>query len=306
MGLIRCFPRNMVLKCISILILFFTYNYLEIAKSKYDIQIDFDIQLDVPNHGQNVRSNMSHYKSHSSVNQQLVSRNGFGQRYKVHKAKSRSLTGTPNDVTKCCQEKGVADYCFGYCSTGSKNAASRAITGACKNWLKEISDCEKGHTFPVPKLQNVGHYCWLQCNKVNGRCLFCGSEGLCCRKGWPGNECDGKIGLSPDHHRCSPRPGLQLPGSPTHPLPIPAPIPGCGDYPETVADDIGKEVLGTIGNVDTYTSCRTICQRAYPDFEFYHKFVNYESCECSKMVPGFRIKTKPHYAYTFGYAAACK
>ena len=83
----------MVLKCISIVILFFTYNYLEIAKSKYDIQIDFDIQLDVPNQGQNVRSNMSYYKSNSSVNQQLVSRNGFGQRYKVHKAKSRSLTG---------------------------------------------------------------------------------------------------------------------------------------------------------------------------------------------------------------------
>ena len=51
---------------------------------------------------------------------------------------------TPNDDTKCCREKGVPDYCLGYCSTGSKNAASRAITGMCKNWLKEISDCDKG------------------------------------------------------------------------------------------------------------------------------------------------------------------
>ena len=55
---------------------------------------------------------------------------------------------TPNDDTKCCREKGVPDYCFGYCSTGSKNAASRAITGACKNWLKQISDCDKGHAVP--------------------------------------------------------------------------------------------------------------------------------------------------------------
>ena len=83
----------MTLKKELIIIFFFAQYFPEIAKSKYDIQIDFDIQFDVPNHDHNVRSNMSHYKSHSSVNQQLVSRNGFGQRYNVHKAKSRSLTG---------------------------------------------------------------------------------------------------------------------------------------------------------------------------------------------------------------------
>ena len=66
------------------------YNYLEIANSKYYIRIDFDIKDDVPNHNRNVSSK---HESHSSVNQTLVSRNGIGSRYKVHKAKSRSLTG---------------------------------------------------------------------------------------------------------------------------------------------------------------------------------------------------------------------
>ena len=83
----------MVLKWIFIVILFFKHNYLDIVKPNHDIKIDFDIQLDVPNHNHNVSSKMSHDKSHSSVNQTLISRNGIGPRYKVHKAKSRSLTG---------------------------------------------------------------------------------------------------------------------------------------------------------------------------------------------------------------------
>ena len=83
----------MVLKWIFIAILFFKHNYLEIVKLNHDVKIDFDIQLDVPNHNHNKSSKMSHNKSHSSVNQKLVSRNGIGPMDKVHKAKSRSLTG---------------------------------------------------------------------------------------------------------------------------------------------------------------------------------------------------------------------
>jgi len=84
----------MVLKWISIVIFFFEHSYLEIAESKYDIQIDFDIQFDVPNHNHNVSSQQK--KSHSSVHQKLVSRNGIDPRYKAHKTKSRSLTGHNN------------------------------------------------------------------------------------------------------------------------------------------------------------------------------------------------------------------
>ena len=78
---------------VLIIIFFFAQYFPEIAKSKYDIQIDFDIPIDVPNYNHNVSSKMQQQKSHSSVIQKLVSRNGNGPRYKVQKTKSRSLTG---------------------------------------------------------------------------------------------------------------------------------------------------------------------------------------------------------------------
>ena len=75
---------------------FFDHCYLEIAEPKYIIQIDADIQFDVPNHNHNVSSKMSQHKSHSSLNQKFVSSDysdGNGQGYKQHKTKSRSLAG---------------------------------------------------------------------------------------------------------------------------------------------------------------------------------------------------------------------
>ena len=83
----------MILKWISIFIFFFIHYYLEIANSKHIIQMDFDLQFDVPNHNHNVSSKMQQKKSHASGHQKLVSRNGNDPRYKVHKTKSRSLTG---------------------------------------------------------------------------------------------------------------------------------------------------------------------------------------------------------------------
>ena len=83
----------MTLKWISIVIFFFVHHYLEIAKSKYDIQIDFDIPIDVPNYNHNVSSKMQQQRSPSSVIQKPVSSQGNGPSYKVQKAKSRSLTG---------------------------------------------------------------------------------------------------------------------------------------------------------------------------------------------------------------------
>ena len=76
-----------------IVIFFFAQYFSEIAKSKYDFQIDFDVQIDVPNYNHNVSSNIQQKKSRSSGIQKLVSRNGNGPRYKVQKTKSRSLTG---------------------------------------------------------------------------------------------------------------------------------------------------------------------------------------------------------------------
>jgi len=77
---------------VLIIIYFFAQYFPEIAKSKNDIQIDFDIQIDVPNYNHNVSSKMQQQRSPSSVIQKLVSRHGNGPRYKVQKTKSRSLT----------------------------------------------------------------------------------------------------------------------------------------------------------------------------------------------------------------------
>ena len=81
----------MTLNWITILVFFIGHYHLEIAKSKYIIQTDFDIQFDVSNHNHNVSSSMPHHKSYSSVNQKLVST--IGPTKKLHTTKSRTLTG---------------------------------------------------------------------------------------------------------------------------------------------------------------------------------------------------------------------
>ena len=83
---------------------------------------------------------------------------------------------------------------------------------------------------------------------------------------------------------------------------------GCGDFPENIEEQGPEHIeLGTVSlsHGQTYTSCRTLCKETYPYFEFYHKFVNYQSCSCMKLKAGNKIKIKKHGAYTFGYATAC-
>ena len=83
----------MILLWISLIIFFFENQYLEITKAKYIIQMDVDIQFDVPNHNHYVSSKIPQHKSHSTDNRKLISSDESVQKYKVHKAKSRSLTG---------------------------------------------------------------------------------------------------------------------------------------------------------------------------------------------------------------------
>ena len=83
----------MTLNWITILVFFIGHYHLEIAKSKYIIQTDFDIQFDVPNHNHNVSSRMPHHKSHYLVNQKFVSTNKIGPTKKLHNTKSRTQTG---------------------------------------------------------------------------------------------------------------------------------------------------------------------------------------------------------------------
>jgi len=47
---------------------------------------------------------------------------------------------------------------------------------------------------PGTPMKNLGGKCWTQCGKGDGHCpQHCGSA-LCCRKGYKGNGCDGKMG----------------------------------------------------------------------------------------------------------------
>ena len=83
----------MIVWLIFLIIIFFENHYLEISKAKNIIQMDVDIQFDVPNHNHNASFKMSQHKSNSTDKQKLIYSDGNGQRYKVHKTKSRSLTG---------------------------------------------------------------------------------------------------------------------------------------------------------------------------------------------------------------------
>jgi len=46
------------------------------------------------------------------------------------------------------------------------------------------------------QVQNEGKECWSRCGSNNGRCSYCGTAGLCCRYGYTGGGCDGKMGLT--------------------------------------------------------------------------------------------------------------
>ena len=49
-------------------------------------------------------------------------------------------------LEQCCRDRGVPDVCFGYCMKEHRgpNEARRIQTGICKNWFKDIRDCQHG------------------------------------------------------------------------------------------------------------------------------------------------------------------
>ena len=58
-------------------------------------------------------------------------------------------------------------------------------------------------------LKNVGEHCWDGCNKQQGKCDWCGTNGWCCRKGVTGNGCDGTFG-GQTQSQCVSNPGMPL------------------------------------------------------------------------------------------------
>ena len=37
---------------------------------------------------------------------------------------------------------------------------------------------------PAAPLRHLNADCWSKCNKQNGPCAWCGTKGMCCRRGW--------------------------------------------------------------------------------------------------------------------------
>ena len=56
-------------------------------------------------------------------------------------------------------------------------------------------------------VRNEGKDCWYPCTNMNmagqGRCGYCGTGGMCCRKGSRGGGCDGSFG-GDGRHACVP------------------------------------------------------------------------------------------------------
>ena len=54
-------------------------------------------------------------------------------------------------------------------------------------------------------VRHEGKDCWYPCTNMNmagqGRCGYCGTGGMCCRKGSRGGGCDGTFG-GDGHHAC--------------------------------------------------------------------------------------------------------
>ncbi len=55
-----------------------------------------------------------------------------------------------------------------------------------------------------PGLLNSGQFCLTNCSGKQGLCSWCGTTGMCCRKGWEdkSNGCDGKLGIAGQGHVC--------------------------------------------------------------------------------------------------------
>merc|ERR1711998_37520 len=96
-------------------------------------------------------------------------------------------------------------------------AAAYASNESVENVVPETEYVQE-LTDPVPEadlaqvggggLKHAGKDCWSGCNHKQGKCSWCGTGGICCRKGWKdkSNGCDGKLGIAGKGHVCVPAP----------------------------------------------------------------------------------------------------
>ena len=60
----------------------------------------------------------------------------------------------------------------------------------------------KGNDTGDVRTCNIGIECWEKCGKQDGWCEWCkdgDGDGLCCRQGYEGNGCNGKMGEKYKH-----------------------------------------------------------------------------------------------------------
>jgi len=75
------------------------------------------------------------------------------------------------------------------------NTESTPTGGAYKDYHYCVTD---------EPVEHYGEDCWSGCSATQGKCDWCGSGGICCRKGWDdhSNGCDGILGMAGKGHVC--------------------------------------------------------------------------------------------------------
>ena len=74
-----------------------------------------------------------------------------------------------------------------------------ATTGAGVGIHAIVQSHDTAYDYSDELSANIGIPCWKECYAKQGFCPFCGSEGKCCRLGWPGRGCNGLEGVNNTH-----------------------------------------------------------------------------------------------------------
>ena len=86
-----------------------------------------------------------------------------------------------------------------------KTQSSKTQAGPCRLVQQLQEQISPNHVWgliillTISALKNTGKSCWVECGAKEGPCYWCGTEGLCCRKGRTGNGCSGIMGVDGMH-----------------------------------------------------------------------------------------------------------
>merc|ERR1739844_183165 len=110
---------------------------------------------------------------------------------------------------KCRRKEGPCSWCGdeGMCCrqgwTG--NGCDGNVGGPHNHQCSKAPEDTATDTDSSSDVKNEGKDCWRGCGRKEGKGSWSGGNGMCCRRGWVGNGCDGKIG-GPRNHQCTAAP----------------------------------------------------------------------------------------------------